>query len=465
MNYLVSEATANKIRDLIGDTGQGVGNVSSGSAHRQVAFVRCVSWDTGTHQGTGQVAQRDASGWSFTGTAGDMLLLAGNGLENLTVDKRYLALRFGRASTQDIFVAVGTDVNLPEFGCGLVQDEDGAWTVDVENIAGDGLTHHITEDGCTIDVVAGCAITLEGGTKVSVDVEALAGCGLTVEGEGTCKQLAIDAEEVAGPGLVSSGCVLAVDTGCGLAYDLDGAVAVYAPDIAGAGLIGSDCVLAVNPGCGISIVADQVRVDSAALAGPGLVTSGTCGLAVNPGCGIVVSGDEVKFDNSIVGQGLRKDANGCNFDVNPGCHITIGGDKIGVEVSGLAGCGLVLEEGVGPACDKLAVDVVPEPLNESTITALTDVSLSVSGCSVTLSKTFNEFVVSRNLCGVVLDVVAGTATVTTQTVTLDPLACITLGDICEFCTGYGEYGGTDPVTPGYCYDAITKTWVACETIV
>lgn len=512
--YVISESTAQQIRDLIGNNGGNGNTVGHGSSARLVRYVKCVTWNGSTHQGTGTVEERSSSGWTSFGTHTEMLLLAANG-ENLSVNRRYLAIQMGRSGSQDIFVAVSNDPVPPELGCGLMYDEDGNIVVDVAALAGDALEAHTSGGTCTIDVVPGCHITLEGGTKVSVDVEGLAaeGGGLEAHGEGACKQLRIkqgcgitlDSEggitvfspDVAGHGLEpgSTPCELAVKTGCGITLDSGYGVTVFSPDIAGNGLEpgSTPCELAVKAGCGITVDSTGVKVNASTLAGAGLVPSSYCTLNVNPGCGIKVESDEVKFDNGIVGQGLRKNADGCHFDIDPGCHITLeGGAKIGVDTDSLVGNGLkkggtgcgnlevkaacgifVDEDGVAVKNSDLAGDcLIPDPTtcllhvdlepdSETTYTTVTAQSLSASGCSVSLQTTTRDVTVKKNACGLVVDVVLGTPTTSTQTVTTDPNACISMGDLCVYCDGYGTYGGTTPPTPGYCWDSVGKLWVVC----
>ncbi len=403
--YLLSEATAGKLRDLIGDTGSTSGGVASGSAHRQISFVKCVTWNSVTNEGTGVVDQRDDSGWSSFGTSSQMLLLEANS-RALTVGTRYPALRFGQSGSgsagKDIFVCfAGIPSAPPALGCGLVYDED--------------------------------------------------------------ELMVFDADLVAGLGLVAS------ESGCGIA---------------------------VNAGCGITVDSTGVRVNSSALAGPGLVPNGSCGLAVNPGCGIRVEDDLVKFNNNVVGQGLRRNADGCGFDIEPGCAISLeGGNKIGVHRGSLVGKGLKEGSGCGQidvkaACgiwvdaDGVAVRnvdlagdcLIPDPTNcelhvdlqpatQFSYPTVTAVALTVSGCTVTLTTTSRTVTVKRNACGLVVDhAVATNLNTTTQTATLDPLACLNLGDLCTYCEGYGTYGGGGtPGGTGYCWDLVGKLWVACES--
>lgn len=305
MEYVLSQSTAQKLSDLIGDKGGTPALASGASRQRQVCAVRCTTWNTSTKQGTGQVGQIDGSGWTYFGTAGEMLLLSANG-ENLTPSKRYPAIRYGETGGQTIFVAFASD----SLGCGFALDEDGNVVVDVEGLAGDGLTYHTSESGCTLDINPGCHITLSG-DKVGVDVLGLVGGGehgIEAVGEGTCKTLGIK-------------------QGCGITLDGEGGITVFAPDVAGAGLESGEtpCELAVKVGCGLLIDSEtsSVKVDVENLAGDGLTFHVT--------------------------------ESGCTLDVNPGCAITLAGDKVNVDVPSLAGTGLKVE-GVG-SCKKLALDI------------------------------------------------------------------------------------------------------------
>jgi hypothetical protein len=599
MEYLISDATASKLRDLIGPGGGTGPTVNTGSAHRQVAYVKCVSWNATAKTGTGQVAQRDAGGWTFTGTAGDMLLLAAND-EALSVDKQYPALRFGQSGTKDIFVAFkGDKTPPPELACGLKYDDDGKIQFD-NSVVGQGLKKQASPD-CGFYIDPGCHITLEGGEKVGVRTDGLAGNGLKV-GTGLCPPLEIKAgcgittdsngavtvfsPDVAGFGLqpgatpcqldVKAGCGIAVDSsgvkvnntalagnglvavsscqlavntgcgikvedgkvkfdnsivglgllkdangcnfqinpgcaitdgkvnvrvedlpdeskgiiavgngtckklaikqGCGITTDSNGAVTVFSPDVAGIGLQpgATPCQLAVKPGCGIAVDANGVRVNAPILAGNGLVPSGSCTLNVNPGCGIKVEDDQVKFDNSIVGQGLRKSTTGCGFDIDPGCGITLeGGAKIGVHTGSLIGDGLTAGDGCkmkvkAGTCitvDDGGVNVNTAVASSTPLITLNGLTLSASGWSVTLNITTTPVSLLRNSCGLVVGVVTGTSTTSTSSATLNPMSCINVGDLCNYCVGYGTYGGGGtPGGTGYCWDAVGKLWVACTAV-
>lgn len=105
MEYVLSQPTAQKLQDLINDQGRNYTGPRSGSGQRQLAYVECKTWDRTTASGTGVVAQQTGTGWQYTGTAADMLLLSAND-EVLTPGVRYLCLRFGNYYGKDIFEAV-----------------------------------------------------------------------------------------------------------------------------------------------------------------------------------------------------------------------------------------------------------------------------------------------------------------------------------------------------------------------
>jgi hypothetical protein len=119
-----------------------------------------------------------------------------------------------------------------------------------------------------------------------------------------------------------------------------------------------------------------------------------------------------------------------------------------------------------PTTCLLHVDL--EPDSEVTYSTVTAHTLSASGCSVSLETTSRPITVKKNACGLIVDVVFGTPVTTTQTAAIDANACVThpelppWGDICNYCTGYGDYGGSNPTTPGYCWDSVGRLWVACE---
>lgn len=128
MEFVLSQPTAQKLQDLIGDTGQTyTGPRTAGSGQRQLAYVECETWDHTTHQGTGVVAQQTGTGWEYTGTAADMLLLSAND-EKLTPGVRYLCLRFGNYYGKDIFEAVAVAAPSQKYPLGnpcLVRDGYG----------------------------------------------------------------------------------------------------------------------------------------------------------------------------------------------------------------------------------------------------------------------------------------------------------------------------------------------------
>jgi len=488
MYYAVSDATANKLRDLIGDKGGTPGGVSTGSAHRQVSYVKCVSWSTSAHTGTGQVAQRDSSGWTYFGTAGEMLLLEANG-GDLTVGSRYPAVRMGTSGTADIFVAFAGAATGVEIGCGMEYDEDGKLQFDAEAVAGLGLK--ASETGCVIDVNPGCAITIGDG-KVNVRVEDLPdeargieavgsgtckklgirqGCGITVDGDGG---VTVFSPDVVGLGLQpgATPCQIDVKTGCGVTIDGSGGLTVFSPAIAGPGLQpgATPCLVEVKAGCGVIVDTTGVRVNNVALAGPGLVPYSPCGLAVNPGCGIKVENDQVAFKApDVAGLGLKADASGCVIDVNPGCAISVGDGKVNVRVEDLpdadgglkavgagtckrlavkAACGIFVDEdGVAVKNADLAGDcLIPDPTTcqlhvdtdvdtEFTYSTVTAQTLSASGCSVSLQTTTQTVTVKKNACGLVVDVVLGMPITTTQTASVNPMTCIDISAICNQCKG------------------------------
>jgi hypothetical protein len=202
-----------------------------------------------------------------------------------------------------------------------------------------------------------------------------------------------------------------VELGCGLKRDEDDKLIVDKNVLAGPGLIPfEDCGLAVGAGCGIVVEPDAVRIDAAAIAGPGLVGS-TCQVSVLPGCGITVGATGVRFQpTDVAGPGLVADGT-CGLRVLAGCGLTFFGNLLDVNPHDLAGEGLVAES----PC-RLALDT--DPVSAYTFSAVTNVQLSIAGCTLTLTKTVTPFDLLTNAAGVVVGFEAGTPFTTQQTVDL-----------------------------------------------
>ena len=199
--------------------------------------------------------------------------------------------------------------------------------------------------------------------------------------------------------------------GCGLKRDEDDKIIVDKDVLAGPGLVPFEtCGLAVGAGCGIVVEPDAVRIDGAAIAGPGLVGS-TCQIAVLPGCGIAVDGSGVRFKPvDVVGPGLLPDGL-CGLRVFAGCGLTFFGSALDVNPYDLAGEGLVAES----PC-RLAIDT--NVSSGYSFSAVTNVQLSIAGCTLTLTKVVTPFELLTNSAGVVVGFEAGTPFTTHQTVDL-----------------------------------------------
>lgn len=160
-------------------------------------------------------------------------------------------------------ISTDTDVT---FGCNLTVDA-GEVSVDVESLAGDGLSVNSDDDCDKLQVNYGCGLELGDDGELQVDGGTLAGDGLTG----------------------SDDCTLNVATGCGLTIDGDGAVALDLSAVAFDGLYWNSeiCALGVNFGCGLTLVGDELTVDNEALAGDNEVTSllpyGSCGIIFDAG--------------------------------------------------------------------------------------------------------------------------------------------------------------------------------------
>ena len=395
MPFVLSQQTASALQELIAENpGSGAGGNGSG-ASRQVCYVRCESWASGT--GTCVVTEYNAltSNWTNYGSSGNTILLSAQG-SDLTATKRYVAIRYGTSLGKAVFVAFHEAPVSPEVGCGLFYDADDEdkLKVQLSDIKGQGLkVFDAVGDGCkTLGIDPGCHITLEGGSKVGVTVDGMAGCGLkaTPIVGSACKILEVDADAIAGEGLSGSGCTLDINYGCGLDLESDGAggerIRVYSPDLAGQGLVAAsgNCALNVNPGCGIEIVDDLVKVKPADVAGNGLVASTT----------------------------------DCKIHVNPGCGITLnGGAEVAVHADTLAGSGLVKQG----TCS-LRID--PSGVSGPAFSAVTNVSLSISGCTVSLASTVTPFAFLVNPGGAFVGFEAGTPSTSTQSIDLCGCECI-----------------------------------------
>lgn len=475
--YVLSQQTAAELNRLIDERRGGGTGTNGGGGARQVCYVQCKSWLTGTtpKAGTCRVAEYNAQAgqWAFFGTPGDSVLLsAADG--DLEVDKLYSAIRYGSTpGGKVVFVAFPGQHEAPELGCGLEYDLDDKIAIVPEDLAGNGLA---AGNDCKINVVPGCAITLEGGAKVSVDASALAGLGLEATDE-QCKKLqvkqgcgiTIDAQDavtvftpdIAGVGLQpgNTPCQLEVKPGCGITFDGAGAVTVFTPDIYGVGLQpgNTPCRLEVKAGCGIAVGALGVSVDAPAIAGPGLVPLSPCSLAVNPGCHIKVEDDKVAVDvSSLRGVGLSLSEDACpKLKITPGCHVSLeGGDKVGVVASSLAGCGLTTQAGGGPGCEKIRIDSTPVTSQEWTSVEEVTLAPSHLSCGFVLTVTYRRILMRFNSCGVPVSVDTSATSQRTTAVNLPFDRC---SGLCTYCQGYNSGNG-----PGnnMCWNG--TGWVACE---
>lgn len=172
------------------------------------------------------------------------------------------------------------------WGCGIAFDGD-RFIVDMSNMFGNGLTmvgaYQELGDCPYLEVNLGCGLDFVNGGKIAVDLESIAGVGLS-------------------PSPVIGGCPqLDVNYGCGLSVDFDNSIYVDRAQLIGLGLvasIGTGCSMDVKIGCGLTFGnSGEVNVKPSDLAGDGLEAANSgCALNVKPGCGIVIDDDAVAVD-------------------------------------------------------------------------------------------------------------------------------------------------------------------------
>jgi hypothetical protein len=396
MPYYLSDKTNDDLQRLIQERqGPSPTGIGAGGASRHVCFVKVTAGTANPYTGTACYANADGS-WVNYNDAVSILEVGGG---TLTKGTYYLATRTGDdPSGEPVYLTSATSKDIA-VACGLKHGavgtaDEGKILVNVSDLVGNGL---VSGDNCKIHVKNGCGITLNGGTEVAVHADTLAGNGLVKEGT----------------------CSLAVNPGCGIEV-VDDMVKVKLSDIVGNGLVSGDtCKIHVKPGCGITLNGGaEVAVHADTLAGNGLVKEGTCSLAVNPGCGIEVVDDKVKVKLSdLVGNGLVS-GDTCKINVNPGCGITLnGGAEVAVDANTLAGLGLKKDG----TCS-LRID--PSGVAGPAFSAVTNVSLSISGCMVSLSSTVTPFEFEVNPGGAFVGFVAGTPSTSSQSIDLCGCKCI-----------------------------------------
>jgi hypothetical protein len=389
MPYYLSDKTNDDLQRLIQERlGPSPTGIGAGGASRHVSFVKVTAGTANPYTGTACYANQDGT-WVNYNAAVSIREVGGG---TLTIGSYYLATRTG--------------------------DDDSGNPVYLTSLKGDPLVK------CHLAYLADAYD--DNKVKLNVNLDTMAGCGLKVKQDTSgavppaCPKLAVDVAVVAGNGLVSGDdCKIHVKPGCGITLNGGTEVAVHADTLAGSGLVKEGtCSLAVNPGCGIEVVADKVVVKNTDLAGNGLVPGTGCYLDVNPGCGIEIVDDKVKFKPSdVAGNGLVS-GDTCKIHVNPGCGITLnGGTEVAVDANTLAGSGL-LKQGT---CS-LRID--PSGVAGPAFSAVTAVSLSISGCTVSLASTVTPFGFLVNPGGAFVGFTAGTPSTTTQNIDLCACHCI-----------------------------------------
>jgi hypothetical protein len=380
--------------DLYGDQG-----------FRGVAFGRTEAVDAGDKIDVYYSLEAEqwygvVGGWYFHGNVVDDIAKGQEGQVTLNVgagqDQREITVNAFSPYTEvkaDDFVAVNWNtfsvhwdiekIQSVKPGCGLKED-DGEIKVNNEVLAGDGL---VPSGECGLAVGAGCGIF--------VDADAVH----------------FNAPAAAGAGLFAVGCSLNVLPSCGIAVDGSG-VRFNPADVAGEGLtVGSGCKLRPNLGCGLKFNGSQIQFDANTVAGPGLEAFDGCVLGVKVDCGLAVVAEGIIFSpTEVAGPGLTTYGD-CGLQLNVGCGLELDGDAVAVNPFDLAGTGLLVEG----AC-RLQVDTIPD--GAYTFSALTDVSLSISGCTLTLSKTTTEFELKTNEAGIVVGFEEGASTTSNQSVDL-----------------------------------------------
>ena len=219
-------------------------------------------------------------------------------------------------------------------GCGL-DVSDNTFSVHAADLAGAGLT---TGSGCSLDVNVGCGLVINGENEIEVNSDDLAGLGLST----------------------GTGCSLVVNLGCGLRFgdgDAGDEIEVDAEEIAGKGLVqqGSSCKIMVNAGCGIEVSEedDKTKVKVEDLVGPGLKEGeGDCDITIDTGCGLEIDDDDkltLKLED-IVGPGLKEGEEECDITIDTGCGLKIDeNDKLTLKLEDILGPGL--QEGSETDCD------------------------------------------------------------------------------------------------------------------
>lgn len=293
------------------------------------------------------------------------------------------------------------------------------------------------------DELAGHGLTVGINCQLDVDCDWIKtecvkpGCGLWWNGD----QIEVAHDELAGNGLViGNNCALDVDCdwiktqcvkpGCGLWWNGD-QLEVAHDELAGNGLaIGNGCALNVDwsqipVGCGVWWNGSALVVAHDELAGRGLVIGNDCALDVSLGCGLRFgTGDSIEVNPaSIAGNGLTP-GSGCTLDVEwsqvpVGCGLWWNGSELAVAHDELAGNGLT----IGSNC-QLEIDTAPA--SGYTFSAVTNVDLSLSGCTLTLTRTVTAFELKTNSVGVVV----GFDQISSQTLdsSVDLCACECLSD-------------------------------------
>ena len=271
-----------------------------------------------------------------------------------------------------------------ELGCGLRWDDDDRIMIANEAIAGPGLAPYLD---CALAVGAGCGITVND------------------------NNVEVNLAEIAGPGLLASGCQMAVSAACGITV-VSGGVQFKPSDVAGEGLVvGSGCKLRPNLGCGLEFANWSIQLNAAAVAGPGLEKVGNCQLGVKTDCGLAVVAEGLVFDpTDVAGPGLGLFGD-CGLTVNAGCGLLIEDDLVQVNPLDLAGPGLVAETDC-----QLGVDTTPAGVHS--FSAVTNVELSIAGCTLTLTKTITAFELVTNEAGVLIGFQVATANTVVQSVDL-----------------------------------------------
>lgn len=117
--FILSPGTADKLQDLLDERPGAVkGGANRGGPARQDCFIRVVTWDDTTKQGTCVVEEFNGStlSWASVGDASQTILKSAND-ERLTTGKRYLAIRYGNNSGTystmgaAVFVAVSPSID------------------------------------------------------------------------------------------------------------------------------------------------------------------------------------------------------------------------------------------------------------------------------------------------------------------------------------------------------------------